>query len=135
MSRFLIIAVLALAAVSCGGDSATYSTEEAVDAFKRHGYTLVVRSLPGVTAAEREGDLLTPRGGEPFLVIVASDVLADEAWPDYESQQPRESFAARRANVLVISDSGLGEAERERVLAAMSSLPDRGAPAVIAGRG
>jgi hypothetical protein len=133
--RFLIIAVLALTAVSCGGESATYSTEEAVDAFKRHGYTLVVRSLPGVTAAEREGDLLTPRGGEPFLVIVASDVLAEEAWPDYEYRQPRESFAARRANVLVISDSGLGEAERERVLAAMSSLPDRGAPAVIAGRG
>jgi hypothetical protein len=132
--RFLTIAVLTIAVAGCGGESATYSTEEVVDAFQRQRYTLIVRALPEETATAREGDLLAPSGGQPFLVIVASDAAADEAWPDYESQQTRDSFDARRANVVMISDSGLGIAQRERVLAALSSLPDRGAAVVIAGR-
>ena len=125
--------MLTIALAGCG-ESATYSTEEVVDAFERHGYMLVVRALPDDTAAAREGDLLTPRGGQPFIVVVASDAAADEAWPDYESQQTRDSFDVRRANVIVISDSGLGASQRERVLATLSSLPDRGAAVVIAGR-
>jgi hypothetical protein len=63
-----------------------------------------------------------------------SDAVADEAWGDYESQQTHESFDVRRANVVVISDSGLAVRQRDRVLAAMSALPDREAAVVIAGR-
>ncbi|HWG57285.1 MAG TPA: hypothetical protein VNT58_12280, partial [Gaiellaceae bacterium] len=73
-------------------------------------------------------------GGQPFLVVVGSDGAVDDGWRDYSSQQTRDSFDARRANVLVISDSGLAPAQRERVLAALSSLPDRGAAVVVAGR-
>jgi hypothetical protein len=65
---------------------------------------------------------------------VTSDAAADKAWGDYDSQQTSDSFDARRANVVVISDSGLAVRQRQRVLGAMSSLPDRGAPVVIAGR-
>jgi hypothetical protein len=53
---------------------------------------------------------------------------------DYESQQTHESFDARRANVVIISDSGLAEPQRDRVVAAMSALPDRGEAVVIVGR-
>ena len=130
MRRFIAIALLTIATAGCG-ESATYSTEEVANAFQRHGYTLVVRALPQATVAAREGDLLTPRGGQPFIVIVASNRAADETWSDYESQQTRESFDARRANVVVISDSGLAPRQRTRVLAALSSLADRGAAAVI----
>jgi len=133
--RFLAIAALSVAVAGCG-DSATYSRDEVVDAFERHGFTLIVRERPDETAAAAEGDLLTPHGGgQPFIVIVASDAAADEAWSDYESQQTRDSFDVRRANVVVISDSGLGAGQRERVLASMSSLPDRGMAVVVAGDG
>ena len=134
MYRLLAVAVTTTAVVGCGGESATYSSEEVVDAFQRHGYTLVARELPEESAAAREGDLLAPHDGQPFLVIVASDAAADEAWPDYESQKTRNSFDARRANVVVTSDGGLDTAQRDRVRAALSSLPARGPAVVIAGR-
>lgn len=139
MRRFLPIAMLTIAAAGCG-ESTTYSTEEVAQAFQRHGYALVVRKLPQQTFAGRpvevgQGDLLTPTGGDPFIVIVArSNAFVDVFWPDYESQQSENTFDVRRANVVVISDSGLAAGQRARVLAAFSSLPDRGAAVVIAGR-
>jgi hypothetical protein len=78
--------------------------------------------------------VLIPCGGQPFIVIVVSDATANKAWSAYESQPTSDSFDARRANVVVISDSGLAIRQRDRVLAAMSALPDRGAAVVIAGR-
>jgi hypothetical protein len=132
--HFLVIAVLTVAITGCD-DSARYSTEEVIAAFQRQGYTLVTRlSFPGEATAPGESDVLSPRGEQPFTVFVLSDTVADEAWGDYESQQTHESFDVRRANVVVISDSGLGIRQRDRVLAAMSALPDRGAAVVIAGR-
>jgi hypothetical protein len=130
----LFIAVLTVAITGCD-DSATYSTEEVIAAFQRQGYTLVPRlSFPGEATAPGESDMLSPRGEQPFTVFVLSDAVADEAWGDYESQQTHESFDVRRANVVVISDSGLAVRQHDRVLAAMSALPDRGAAVVIAGR-
>jgi hypothetical protein len=132
--HFLVIAVLTVAITGCD-DSATYSTEEVIAAFQRQGYTLVPRlSFPGEATAPGESDVLSPRREQPFTVFVLSDAVADEAWGDYESQQTHESFDVRRANVVVISDSGLAVRQRNRVLAAMSALPDRGAAVVIAGR-
>jgi hypothetical protein len=132
MRRFLVIAAFSFAVAGCS-DRPTYSTDEVIDAFKRHGFTLIARELPGQTAAG-EGDLLTPRDGQSFTVVVTSDAAADDAWSAYESQQTRDSFDVRRANVVVLSDSGLAARQRERILAAMSSLPDRGAATVVAGR-
>jgi hypothetical protein len=125
---------MTIAVTGCNDSASwTYSTHEVVGAFQRHGYTLVVRELPGETRAPGEGDLLTPRSGQPFIVIVVSNEAANEAWGDYESQQTHDSFDVRRANVVVISDSGLAVRQRDRVLAAMSALPDRGMAVVIAG--
>ena len=123
-----------IALAGCRGERPAYSTEEVVEAFQRQGYTLAASQFPEESAAAREGHLLTPRGGQPFLVVVGSDGAVDDGWRDYSSQQTLDSFDARRANVLVISDSGLAPAQRERVLAALSSLPDRGAAVVVAGR-
>ena len=132
--HFLVITVLTVAITGCD-DSATYSTEEVVAAFQRQGYTLVpLLSFPGNATVPGESDVLAPRGEQPFTVSVLSNGVADEAWGDYESQQTHESFDVRRANVVVISDSGLAIRQRDRVLAAMSALPDRGAAVVIAGR-
>jgi hypothetical protein len=133
MRRFLVIAAFSFA-VAGWGDRPTYSTDEVIDTFEQHGFTLIAHELSDQATVAAEGDLLAPRGGQPFIVIVASDAAADEAWGHYESQQPSDSFDARRANVVVISDSGLALRQRQRVLAAMSSLPDRGAAVVIAGR-
>lgn len=58
--------------------------------------------------------MLIPCGGQPFIVIVVSDATANKAWSAYESQPTSDSFDARRANVVVISDSGLGVRQRER---------------------
>jgi hypothetical protein len=131
--HLLAIGVLTFAMTGCD-DRTTYSTEEVVAAFQRQSYTLVPRELPGEARAPGEGDLLTPRAGQPFIVIVVSDAVANEAWGDYETQQTHESFDVRRANVVVISDSGLAAHQRARVVAAMSALPDRGAAVVVAGR-
>jgi len=141
--RLLALAALAVATTACGeqsatyflgGESATYSTEEVIAAFTRHRYALAPRALPKETVAAREGALLTPRGGTPFIVVVASNAAADEAWPGYQSQQTPDSFAARRGNVVVISESGLGSDQHARIRAALSSLPDRDVAVVIAAR-
>jgi hypothetical protein len=77
--------------------------------------------------------VLTPKDHQKFFVFVGTDAEADEAWPDYERLQDENSFDVRRANVVVIADDGPPSADRERVLAALASLPDRGSPVDIAG--
>jgi hypothetical protein len=137
MRRVLMVAVLAFVAAGCGERRATYDRDEVVDAFKRHGYTLgsgYTFGPPRGSAAAHDGDLLAPRGGAEFIVLVISDAAADDAWHVYESQPTFHSFDARRANVVVISDSGLRLIQRRRVLDALSSLPARGAAVMIAGR-
>lgn len=107
VQRLLTVALLTVAVAGCGGDGATYSTEEVVEAFRQQGYMLTVpTTLPeGFDAGE--GDLLTPKGWQPFMVIVGTNEEAGEAWPSFESQQTEESFDARRANVIVISDAAV----------------------------
>ena len=55
--------------------------------------------------------------------------------PDYERLQDEDSFDARRATVVVISDGGLTAALRDRVKSALAALPDRDTPVVVAGDG
>jgi hypothetical protein len=130
--RLLAIPVLSIALVGCGSD-AKYSTEEVVDAFQHQGYSLVPQEFPGGTIATPQGDLLIPRGGGPFVVVVGLPEGGDRAWDDYKAQQTGESFTVRRGDVIAISDGGLSGFDRERVVDAMSALPDRGAEVDIAG--
>jgi hypothetical protein len=138
MRRVLLLAVLAIVAAGCG-TSATYDTDEVVDAFKRHGFTLR-NGYPFDSAREtvdaHDGDLLipTPRSRAEFIVLVLSNAAADDAWRAYEPGQTPDSFDARRANVMVISDTGLSTSQRRRALGALSSLPSHGAPVMVAGR-
>jgi len=132
--RYLLV-LLAAATVpavsSCGGESQTYSVEETKKAFERSGYVLVTPSVPQVPNLP-EG-VLSPTNHQVFFVFVGTDAEADEAWPDYERLQDENSFDVRRANVMVIADDGPPSADRERVLAAFASLPDRGSQVDIAG--
>lgn len=107
-----------------------YSVEETKEAFDRNGYVLVTPLVPQVPNLP-EG-VLAPKD-QVFLVFVGTDAEADEAWPDYEGLQDENSFDVRRANVVVIADHGPPSADRERVLAALASLPDRGSAVDIAG--
>lgn len=115
----------------------TYSVEEAKAAFALHGYVLVdpgssqFPNVPeGVVIPE---GYLVPRSGPSFIVVVASNSEADEAWPDYERLQDDDSFDVRRANVVVISDRAPPSRDQKRVLAALAALPDRGVPVEVAG--
>jgi hypothetical protein len=102
----------------------------------------LTRGPPGRdgTVAPRGGELLAPRSGEPFVVVVGVSSRADAAWDDYKAQQRRDTFDSqdpfdvRRGNVLAISDGGLSRFDRARIVDAMSSLPDRGAEVDVAGR-
>ena len=138
MCRVLVLAALAVVAAGCG-TSATYDTDEVVHAFKRHGFALR-NGYPFGSAREtvdaHDGDLLIPtrRSGADFIVLVISNAAADDAWRAYESGQTPDSFDARRANVMVISDTGLSTSHRRRVLGALSSLRSHGAPVMVAGR-
>jgi hypothetical protein len=133
-----MVVLLATAVVACTED-APYRTEEVVAAFQRHDYALEELRFPDESVAAEQGDLLTPGGGrpagQPFVVIVASEAEAeaDEAWPEYESVLVGDEFAARRANVVVVSNGSFLESDRRRVLAALRSLPDRGADVQLAG--
>ena len=137
MRRVLLLAALAIVAAGCG-TSATYDIDEVVDAFKRHGFTLRSGYPFGPTretVGAHDGDLLVPtsRSGADFIVLVVSNAAADEAWRSYESQQTPHSFDARRANVVVLSDSGLSTSQRRRLLGALWSLPSKGVPVTVAG--
>jgi hypothetical protein len=76
---------------------------------------------------------LVPKSGPSFIVVVANDAEADRAWSDYERFQDADSFDARRANVVVVSDAGPPAREQRRIVAALAALPDRGSPVEIAG--
>jgi hypothetical protein len=124
--------VLALSISGCGS-SLTYSTDDANRAFGRHGIQLVSVDdglLPprnGARLVPSGEGLLQPRSGEDFLVLVVSDGEANKAWSAYVAVGPAaDSFDARRANVLVISDEGVGADARRRILSALAALPDRG---------
>ena len=75
----------------------------------------------------RSGEGLSePRSGEDFLVLV-SDGEANKAWSAYVAVgSDADSFAAQRANVLVISDDGVRADTRKRTVSALADLPDRG---------
>ena len=138
MRRVLLLAALAVVAAGCG-TNATYDTDEVVHVFEQHGFTLRSGYPFGSTRETvdaHDGDLLmpTPRSRAEFIVLVSSNAAADDAWQVYESQQTPDSFDARRANVMVISDTGLSMSQRRRVLGALSSLPSHGAPVMVAGR-
>jgi hypothetical protein len=136
VSRLLVIPVLAIALAGCGSD-AKYSTDEVVDAFEQNGFTLGPLDLPGDRIAGLpEGELLVPRSGAPFVVVVGLPEGGDKAWEDYKAQQDQDgdSFVVRRGNVIAISDGGLSRFDRGRVVSAMSALPDRGADVDIAGQ-
>lgn len=138
LAAMLGLAVVAVVSTSaCGGASQTYSSEETKTAFAREGLVLVVpdearfRYVPEGVALP--SSLLVPESDESFLVFVARDSDAEAAWPDYERQQDDDSFDARRANVVVVSDDGPPAPTRKRILAALAALPDRGSPVEIAG--
>jgi type IV pilus biogenesis protein CpaD/CtpE len=112
----LILAALALALAGCTGKETSYTSEEVIEAFQRHGITL--------TVGERrdEGDILAPRG-LMFVVLVATEEAADEQWDTYLAQSDPRSFEARNENVLVASDNGDTDPRlRRRVRAALASL-------------
>jgi hypothetical protein len=68
---------------------------------------------------------------------VVSDGEANKAWSAYVAVGPAaDSFDARRANVLVISDEGVGADARRRILSALAALPEtrrqgRDTPSVV----
>jgi hypothetical protein len=136
-----VLAALAAATVGLAGcgTAETYNADEVRVAFAKAGYTLHEPSTPAsVAAAEQFGTrvptILLPIGGEPFTVFVGTITDAEEVWFRYQSQQGDGTFDARRANVIVISDSGLTSAQRAQVRAALEALPDRGGPVQIASR-
>jgi hypothetical protein len=134
--RSFAVALVVLAGISgCGGDSRTYSVEEAKAVFAEEGFLLEVPAeFADRIPAGEEGSILAPRGDLRFIVVVTTDDEAEEVWPDYERLQHANSFDVRRANVGVFSDDGLPDDDRERVVAALEALPDRGLPVEVAGR-
>jgi hypothetical protein len=113
----LALALLIVALAGCGGEDASYTTEEVIEAFQRQGITL--------TVGERrdEGDILAPQG-LMFVVLVATEEAADEQWDAYLAQSDPRSFDARERNVLVVSDNGDTDPRlRRRIRAALDSLP------------
>lgn len=133
----LAIALFAGATSACGGGAQTYSVEETMGAFARQGYALVrpdssrFRYVPEGVALP--SGLLVPKSDESLLVFVVRDSEADAAWSDYERLQDADSFDARRANVVVLSDDGSPAGVRKRILLALAGLPDRGSPVEVAG--
>ena len=159
----VIVIVVALVAAGCGGSSQTYSKDEVREVFARLGSPLEEeRGRPGLGGGGISFGLIAtdlPATRDelvlaPFTVVVASDSEADDAWPTYVAQQDARSFDARRANVVVVSNSRLGlvsddgfDAERRalirrertalamqrvRIRGLLAALPDRGFPVVIA---
>jgi hypothetical protein len=124
--RFAVVASVALGVAGCGS-SRTYSVDEVIASFAKSGYPLVMIELPRGSHAAIEGSVLRPRDGGEVMVIVLSDAEAREAWADFVRLSPdADSFDALRANVMVVSDGGLGKQERQRIRGALDDLPDRG---------
>jgi type IV pilus biogenesis protein CpaD/CtpE len=116
VARVLVFASLVLALGGCAGKDASYTTEEVIKAFQRHGITL--------TVGERTetGDILAPRDLS-FVVLVATVEAADEEWDAYLDQSDPRSLDAREKNVLVASDNGDTDLRlRRRIRAALASL-------------
>jgi hypothetical protein len=122
---------LVVSGAGCAGDeeSMTYSVDEVLRAFEAAAYPLVEQPPPAGSAAAAEGTYLSPTGGAPLIVVVATDQAADDAWPDYvRLGGDEDSLTIRRANVVAISDGGLASRVKARVRDAMHALPDRGYP-------
>jgi hypothetical protein len=114
----LALALLTVALAGCTEET-SYSTEEVIEAFHQQGITLYVGERP------KEGDILAPRGELSFVVLVATEESADEEWDAYLAQSDPRSFDARERNVLVVSDDGdLDPRLRQRIRAALASLPE-----------
>jgi hypothetical protein len=132
--RALTLCAAALVASGCGssGDAQTYSVAEARDAFRDFDLQVVYEDPPGAN--------LRPATGEPFLVSVerADADLDDQGWAASARVWADDAaFAARRANVAVSPNADgrqITDEERERVLAALNALPDRGDPVMVAGQ-
>jgi hypothetical protein len=129
MRPWIVVMLAALVLVAFTGEDygrRTYSPAEVAAAFAAQGLPLTEWKPPtGVRASE--GAVLEPRKPEPFLVLVVTDREAADAWKGYVLVGPdTDSFDARRANVVLISDGGMSEAAKHAARAAMSELPDRG---------
>jgi hypothetical protein len=134
----LALCVFVLSAAGCGSsppdDIQTYSIAETRDAFGGFDLQVVYADPPGESP---RGASLRPAAGASFLVSVErSDEVMDQGWATSSALWAADgAFAARRANVAVTpNDEGpqLSDKDRERVLAALNALPDRGDPVTVA---
>ena len=66
-----------------------------------------------------------PTDRSRFWVVVGTDATTKEAWPDFKEQQDADSFDARRANVMVVSDGGMTADEIEPVVSPLRAQKSR----------
>ena len=139
--KLLLALALAVAALSSAcGASDTYRVGEVQSVFEGQGLDLHEGELPpsptGTSINEINpwasgNTILVPHGDAPLFVFVGSATDAEDVWSMYASQQGADTFDARRANVVAVSDGGLTAPDRVRVKAALESLPDKGSAVVV----
>lgn len=126
VSRACFVTVLVGLTAACGGGSATYTVEDAQQAFEANGFVLVDPAADpagtGLNVWESEDvTVLTSEGGASFFVFVGDPDAAGDLWSTYDADGSAE-FDEREGNVRVMADSELEPKDAESVRSALGAL-------------
>jgi hypothetical protein len=130
-ARLAVVCLAVATLAACGGESASFSIEEAQEAFAEQGYTLVDPPPDPAGFAPNpwqtgEPKAFVPEGGPAFFVFVGEVEDPEELWAQHDSDHGPATFDARKGNVIVVSDAALAASDRDGVLAALEALPGGG---------
>ncbi len=127
-ARLVLASTAAVLLAGCGGGSGSYSAEQAQSAFAEQGYVLVepppdpagIAPNPWQTDAPMA---FVPRRGPAFFVFVGEVADPEEVWAHFDPDHGSTTVDERQGNVAVMSDTALSATHRERIRAALASLP------------